>query len=307
LLFLAAILTVLFLPLHNFLTKKIKNSGISALIIILLILSIVIVPLIFLGQAIIKEMIDFINQNNVEKLWSQRQLFVDHLPDTWQKTGIDFINNSTGKLSLWANNFILNITSLLSNVAGFLFSCFLLFFSTFYLLKDHKKIKSFFIEIFPLSTSQEDLIITKVANSIKSVVRGSFIMALLQGTAATIGFVFAGVPQPLFWGSITVISAFVPMVGTSLIMIPAIIYLFLFKSFSATIIMIVWYGLVNISLDNIVGPRLIGSKTRIHPLLVLLSILGGLQFFGPLGFLFGPIIMAIFVALIESYRTGFKA
>lgn len=306
LLFLASILAVMFLPFHIFLTKKIKNPGISAFLIVLVILMIVLVPLSFFIQAIIKEMIDFVNQHNVGEIWANRQMFVDHLPQTWQQTGINLLNSSSEKLNFWAKDFISNITGLLSNVAGFFFSCFLLLFSTFYILKDHKKIKTFFVDVFPLPTAHEELIISKVANSIKGVVQGSFLMAAIQGTAATIGFFFAGVPQPLFWGSVIVISAFVPMVGTSLVMIPAIIYLFFFKTFSSAIIMTLWYAIVNVTIDNVVGPRLIGSKTKIHPLLVLFSVIGGLQVFGPLGFLFGPIIMAILVALIESYRTGFK-
>lgn len=300
----AGILAVLFLPIYDFLTKKIKNDFFSSLLIVVALMAIIAITLSLFGQAIIKEMVGFYDQHNVGGIWADRRSFVNHLPLAWQQTAIDLINSASTKINIWAKDFVLNITDILSNVAGFFFSCFIIFFSLFFFLKDSKKIKQYIKNLLPLSSSQEDLIITKIINSVKGVVQGSFIMALIQGTASTIGFLLAGLPQPIFWGSVTVISAFVPTVGTSLVLIPAIIYLFMFKSVVAGIILLIWFIVVHLSLDNFLGPKLIGSKTKMHPLLVVFSVIGGLEIFGPLGFLFGPIIMAVFVALVEVRQAG---
>jgi predicted PurR-regulated permease PerM len=297
----AGILAVLFLPFYNYLTRKIKSEPISAFLIIITIIIIIALPLTWLAQTIVKELLALYDQHKVEGIWANRRLFVNNLPLSWQQTAMDLVNSASSKISSWSQDIVLNITNLLSNVAGFFFACFLILLSTFFFLKDHKAIKHFLENLLPFSSSQETLIIRKVFDAINGVVQGSFTMALIQGTAATIGFFMTGLPQPLIWGSITVMSSFVPSIGTSLVVVPSIVYLFVFKSSVAGFTLLAWYVIVHLSIDNFIGPKLIGSKTKMHPLLVIFSVLGGLQIFGPLGFLFGPIIMAVFVALMEIH------
>jgi predicted PurR-regulated permease PerM len=139
------------------------------------------------------------------------------------------------------------------------------------------------------------------------VVKGSFLTALVQGVIATIGFFIFGVPVPLLWGLFTVLAALVPTIGTALSLVPAVIYLLVTGETGNAIGLAIW-GAVAVGLvDNFVGPKIVGSRTQLHPVLVLLSVLGGIQVFGLLGFLIGPIVMAIFVALIDMYRTDFKS
>jgi predicted PurR-regulated permease PerM len=131
-------------------------------------------------------------------------------------------------------------------------------------------------------------------------------MAIIQGVVAMIGFTIFGVPQPLLWGLFTVMAALVPNVGTSLSLIPAVIYLLVTGHIGAGIGLAVWGMLAVGLIDNLLSPRLIGSRIQLHPLLVLLSVIGGLQFFGFLGFLIGPILLAVFVAMVDIYRSDFK-
>jgi predicted PurR-regulated permease PerM len=199
---------------------------------------------------------------------------------------------------------ILDFAGIISNIASFLLSFFLLFFIIFFLLKDHLKLMKFVNELFPLPRKKVDILIQKLESSINGVIRGDFLIALLQGVVAAVGFIVTGVPQPILWTIATIISSFVPTIGTSLVIIPAIFYLLFFKSLTAAIILAVWYLIAHLSVDNIIAPKIIGQQTQMHPLLVLLSILGGLEVFGVMGFLFGPIIMAIFIAILDAYRTG---
>jgi predicted PurR-regulated permease PerM len=114
------------------------------------------------------------------------------------------------------------------------------------------------------------------------------------------------VPNPLLWGSFTVLAALVPNVGTSLSLVPAVLYLFMMDRTGAGIGMAIWGALAVGLIDNVVSPRLIGAQAKLHPVLVLFSVLGGLQLFGFLGFLIGPIIMSMFVVLIEVYSVDLK-
>ncbi len=127
--------------------------------------------------------------------------------------------------------------------------------------------------------------------------------AVSQGVVATVGFLIFGVPEPLIWGLFTVIAALVPTVGTSLSIIPAVIVLALTGHVPQAIGMAIWGVLAVGLIDNFLGPKLVSSTTKLHPLLVLLSVLGGLSLFGFLGFLIGPIIMAIMIELIDICRA----
>jgi len=299
--FLAIIAAIIFLPLHNFLSRKLKNNVIPALLIIISILVIVAGVIYFLGQATIKNTIDLYGQYKIGAIKIDSRVLINNLPIKWQNGALYLFNDISKTVGSWINSFNLDFQGLLSNIASFVFSFFLFFLTLFYLLKDHEKIKTYLNKFLPLSGPEETLLIARVTKSVNGVVRGDFLIATLQGIAATTGFMIAGLPQPLFFGFITIMAAFVPVIGTSVIIIPAVIYLLLFKSLTAGLILAVWYILIHLSIDNIIGPKLIGSRTNVHSLLILFSLIGGIELFGVSGFLFGPIIITILASLVDIY------
>ncbi|MCX6785444.1 MAG: AI-2E family transporter [Candidatus Komeilibacteria bacterium] len=301
LLFLAVILTILFLPMQNWLAKKFNNESLAALAIIAAILIVIVVPLYFIVQSTIANAVDFYGQYKEGNIRIDSQLLINRLPERWQERALYLIGDVSRIAGEWVNSFSLDFQALLSNIAAFLFSFLLFFLSLFYLLKDHHEIKSYLEKIFPFSTSDESLFIDKTTKAVNGVIKGDFIIALMQGTAAASGFILAGLPQPLFFGFVTVISSFIPTVGTSLVIIPAIIYLLLFKSLLSALLLAIWYILIHLTIDNVVAPKLIGSRTHIHPLIILFSVVGGIKLFGVFGFLFGPIAMTILVSLVDVY------
>jgi predicted PurR-regulated permease PerM len=130
-------------------------------------------------------------------------------------------------------------------------------------------------------------------------------VALCQGIVAGIGFAIFGVPSPFFWGAVAGLFALVPGVGPALIWIPAVIYLYLTGNDGsiAWIGQIIW-GVVAVGLiDNVVGPKMLNRGIQIHPLFILLAVIGGISMFGPEGFLFGPLVLSIFVAVIDVWKT----
>jgi predicted PurR-regulated permease PerM len=114
------------------------------------------------------------------------------------------------------------------------------------------------------------------------------------------------VPNPVLWGAIAAIGALIPNIGTSVVSIPAIIYLFVTGNVPQAIGYIGWSVFVVGLVDNIIGPRLIGGSARIHPLFVLLSVLGGIAMFGISGFLLGPLTVGLLVALAEIYKVKIR-
>lgn len=307
LLALGAILAVLFSPVYAGLCKEIKSESWAAFLTILLILLIIIVPLYLLGQTLFNELANLFSSYKQGGLSFDKTSFIQSLPDPTQEYALRFLSDLTEKISGLAANAFTGITAVFSNLANFFVSLVLVFFTAYYLLRDGKKIKSYINSIFPLSAENENILVAKLEAAVTGMVKGSFLIALTQGGVAVVGFLIFGVPGAFLWGAFTVLAALVPNLGTSLSVIPAVIYLFIIGHTSQAIGMAIWGAIAVGTIDNIISPKLIGSKTNIHPLLVLFSVIGGLQFFGPLGFLLGPILMAVFLALLDIYRANLQA
>lgn len=304
LLVMSGILAILFWPLYERMEKRMSNPVMSATATILILLIILIVPLIILGQMLYGELADlYINLKDIHI--SQAQVLAK-LPVQFQPWAIEFLTDLGSKAGEFAGGVFTGLSQAVSSAAGFFFSVFLMFFSLYYFLKDGNQIRLFANKILPLSANKENVLVSKLSLAISGVVKGSFLVALIQGAVATIGFYIFQVPNPLLWGSFTVLAALVPNVGTSLSLIPAVLYLLMIDRTGAGIGMAIWGVLAVGLIDNVVSPKLIGAQAKLHPVLVLFSILGGLQLFGFLGFLIGPILMSMFVVLVEVYSIDLK-
>jgi predicted PurR-regulated permease PerM len=113
------------------------------------------------------------------------------------------------------------------------------------------------------------------------------------------------IPAPAVWGAVAAIAAFIPGIGTSLVIVPGIIYLLLTGNTAYAIGLAIWGAVAVGLIDNVLGPHLVNKGVHIHPFLILVSVLGGLSTFGPIGFILGPLVLALLFALLEVYRTSF--
>lgn len=300
------ILAVLFRPVFHHFHKHMQARGLAALATIASILLLALVPLALITQLVLNEAIGFYDSfSRGEVAFDQTQLIAS-LPthvQTFAVTGLRELNSFASRLS---TNAVQTAGSVLSNVATFALAFFLTLFTTYYMLKDGHVFEQALMDISPIEDVQERILFTKVATAVTGVVKGSFLTALIQGVVATIGFLIFGLQNPFLWGVCTAIAALVPTVGTSLVLLPAVVYLFVIGHTPQAIGLLIW-GVFAVGLiDNFVGPRMLGRATQVHPLLMLMAVLGGVSLFGFLGVLLGPIIMAVFVAMVEMYRTEFQ-
>lgn len=172
----------------------------------------------------------------------------------------------------------------------------------YYALKDGHRLKRAFVVLSPLADEDDEQIARTLAKAVHAVVVGRLATALIQGLLAMAGFAAFGVPNAVLWGSVTALTALIPGIGTALTVAPAAAYLYAGGHSFAAAGLAIWgtafVGLV----DNFIGPRLIGRGIAIHPFLILLSVLGGIAFFGPAGFVAGPLAVSLLFALLETYR-----
>jgi predicted PurR-regulated permease PerM len=189
----------------------------------------------------------------------------------------------------------------LSGVSSFLLSLFIFFISFYYLLRDGNRLKKAIIKLSPLEDKEDEIVFKRLENAINSVIKGSLLIAIIQGILTTIGFTIFGIPNSILWGTITVIAALIPGIGTTLVILPAVVYLFIIGNNLSAVGLILWGMLAVGLIDNILGPKLVGRNLEIHPLFILLSVLGGIAFFGPLGVFLGPLTMSSLFAVLSVY------
>ncbi|MDP2629167.1 MAG: AI-2E family transporter [Candidatus Harrisonbacteria bacterium] len=310
-LILSGTFAIIFYPLYRRLHKKLGGNWprLSSLTTILVILIIVLLPLTLLSIQLVIEGQDLFSRLQEDTLDIQVELPFAQTNQTiarWELNINEFLERETASL----DEYVERGRTLLEENAGLIFKsiggAFIAFFvwvlSLFYFFKDGHKIKKVAVSASPLKDSYDYEIIQRLITAVKSVVGGTLLVALLQGILLALGFLIVGIPTPFIWGAVAVITALIPNVGTALVSGPGVIYLLLTNNIVGAIILLVWSMFIVGTLDNILRPILIERGINIHPLLILLSVLGGLALFGPIGFITGPLIITLLSEFGRIYK-----
>jgi predicted PurR-regulated permease PerM len=194
-----------------------------------------------------------------------------------------------------------NAGGIFSGLSRLLLAFFIFFIALYYLLRDGARARHLLMTLSPLDDTEDAWILGRLERAINSVIRGNLSIALLQGILTTIGFSLFGVPSAILWGTVAAVAALIPGVGTGLVLFPAIAFLFFIGATPQAIGLLIWGVLAVGLIDNFLGPKLVGRGMDLHPLLVLLSVLGGLSLFGPSGIFLGPLAVSLLVALLSIY------
>lgn len=199
-----------------------------------------------------------------------------------------------------------NIASIFTTTLSTIFSVFLVLISLFLFLKDGDKWRKELILLSPLADKDDDKILKRLSNSINGIVKGYLFIAFVQGVMMGLGMAFFGVPNSALWGVVAAIGSLLPTVGTALISVPVVIFLFATGQTTQAIGMSIWAFAIVGWMDNLLNPMIIGKSINIPQILVLFSVLGGLALLGPIGFLIGPLTVSLLYALISIYKDEFK-
>lgn len=298
---LAATFAVIFYPLHRLVLHGTNNRpNTAAAATTTLVLLIVFVPLIAFGIQIIREaqaLYFFATNPNYDISNVLSQLIEEQVRLFLPNFSLD-LKLYAAQASQWL---LQHIGPAFSSATRIAINLLLSMFILFYLFRDGAALIAKLIKLSPLPDIHDHQIIKRLKSATNSVIRGSLVIALIQGALTGLGFALFGVPNAALWGSVTVLAALVPNVGTGLIITPAIIYLFLTNQLIQAIGLLTW-GITAVGLvDNVLGPALINRGLRLHPLIVLLAVIGGLQLFGPIGYILGPLIISLLFTLIDIY------
>lgn len=303
---LALVFATVFAPLHRRLARRLsKHPSAAAFLATLLIVLIIIAPVAFVTVRVFKEssyVYSFLTSSGGETRLAAFQSTMTASLKKFVPLPADFALNFTGYLKDSFTWLVQHLGLVFSNIARVFLETFIFVLALYFFLRDGKKIRRDIESVSPLSEQHSALVLGKLEKAVNSVIRGSLAVALAQGAVSSIGFIIFGVPNAALWGLVTACAALVPSIGTALVIAPAVLFLFFTGHMAASLGLLVW-GLFAVGLiDNFLGPKLVEKGTQLHPFLILLSILGGVGFFGPLGFVLGPLSLSLLFAFFEVYK-----
>ncbi len=317
--FLALISATLLYPLHSYLQRKWNHrKGLSALTICVGLTLVLLIPLLFLLLALAREAFDIYNSLHnpaTSKQWSQ-WLSVDHnpvlqkierwFPGSWTFRDLHLgekLRDQAEQLGLVALGMM---TSFLGGLFNFLMNYLIMLTTLFFLLRDGDYFAEKVRALSPLSNENERMFVEKFRAIAQATVIGNLLTGVAQGVAGGLVFVALRLPNPILWGTLTALFSLVPVVGTALIWIPWALYLFAVGStWRAILLIALEAGFVG-TIDNFLRPYFMEGRMRMHALLVFFSIIGGVNYFGVAGLLFGPIVVAITLTFVEIYELEFS-
>lgn len=192
-------------------------------------------------------------------------------------------------------------------IASLVFFTIIMFFTLYYFLIGGKDLVKSIMYLSPLRDEHEKILIKKFISISRATIKGTLVVGIVQGTIGAVLFAAVGIPSAVVWGLVMMFFSLLPMLGTGLVWLPAAIIMFaLGNVWQGVTILIVGGGVISI-IDNFLRPKLVGKDTQMHPLIVFFATIGGISLLGFLGFIVGPIIVALFLALWEIYGVEFKS
>lgn len=309
----AGVLAVVFFPLHRRIRLRVPNPSGAAVVSTLLVVVLILLPATFITIAVVRELAGAADslQAGLQRLTSgstipvvgwvldRLRVYVDIDPEQARQ----FIAT---RLQAWGSALASSTLVVVGGAVGAVVQMVLVVFTLFYMFRDGDRIRHAVYGILPLERIQMHDIAVRTKEVIAASIYGVLVIAAIQGTLGTIIFSILGLPSPLLWGVVMFFLSMIPMAGAFLVWVPAAIYLALTGAYIKAAILVAWGALVISSIDNFLSPRLVGRRARLHELLIFFSVLGGLEVFGVLGLVLGPVVVAVTLALIEMIRQAHR-
>jgi predicted PurR-regulated permease PerM len=298
----SAMTAVALSPFHERVTRLLRGrSSLAAFLTILTLVVLILIPVALMGTQILQEAGQL-----YQELRLNRDQYLHTIEDAILAPARAWFPTIDLSLDQGAERALVilteNLGDIFSGTANILLDFLLGIVALFYFLRDGKRFSESFMRLSPLQDRHDRVILERLVTAINSVIKGQLSIAIIQGTLTGIGFWLFGVPNPALWGSVAAICALVPGVGTSLILVPGIVYLFFTGNLWQGAGLAVWGALAVGLIDNLLGPYLVGRGAKVHPVWILFGVLGGISLFGPMGFLLGPVVVSLLFALFDIYR-----
>ena len=303
----AAVLAYLFYPLYRKILKAIPKflpaESIASMLTVLIIILIVLMPMIVVSISLGDEVRG--GYHFLQNVMQDPNFSFDLPKDLLSRFG-SFEGTAKQAFFGVANQGITWLQNDLGKIPGTFLNILITVFSVYFFLKGGKNLFEFCQNVLPLPEGRYKQIQKRFEDISYGMIYGQIVVGIVQGCLAWIGFIFLNVPNPVLWGFITAIVSIVPMFGAAMVWFPVVIYLaikgYAIGNYTSAIILLAYGALIISTIDNLLKPKLVGDRAKIHPLLILFGIIGGIQLIGLPGILIGPMILAMFDVAISMLR-----
>ena len=315
-LFLAAVLAIFLFPLQRGLTRTFGGrERLAAALVMVIAIFAVMIPLLALLTLVAQQAVD-VGETFVPWLQEQIRNFREH-----GLAGLPGWLPLRDALAPYQDQIAQRLTEAVSGLGGvvvgglrragggalsFFLNTVILLFALYYLLTSGPAAFKTAVELAPMRPDDRDMLAERTLSTIRATVKGTFVIAIIQGVLTGAGLAVAGVPGAAFWGAVAGVLSVIPGIGPPLVWLPAAIWLWASGSPIAGVALAAWGALVVGVVDNLLRPILVGKDAKMSDVLVLLSTLGGLTLFGAVGLIVGPLIAALFVSAWYIYRQSYK-
>lgn len=304
---LAAVIVVICYPLYEKIKLRIpyQNPSVAALLTTLAVITLVVLPILLITSALASEALavyKILNngQYTLAESLTQLEEFAGNMIPGLELDVVGYL----GEAAKW---FASNLTGILAGAASTVFALFIAIIASFYFFRDGRQFAETLIRISPLPDKEDSMILQRMVSAVRGVALGVVLVAIIQGVLSAFGFAIFGFERAVLFGTIVAITALVPGIGPSVVFIPAGVYALFIGDYVSGIGVLIWFLVAVSFLDNILGPYLVSRHHPMHPFIILLSVLGGVFMFGPIGFIIGPVITSVFIVLLEIYATHIAA
>lgn len=313
----------IFFPVHKWIAKYTRWPSLSAGITTFIVILVILLPLIFLAKPIAYEaQTSYIKV--LELLSASKDFTIDCAESTsflcplvakantyLSQPTVHYNIDNTAKA--FKDRILNRVSSFFLSLPTFLLKLFIMLFVLFFAFRDGEVFYTKFKDLLPFSSKHSEYLMARFSSVTYAVIYGQLIIAAIQAVLALIGYWIFGVPSPILWGIATFFAAIIPLLGPPLIWIPAALIMvsdgFISNNSNAIIralLLTVWCIFVVGLIDNVMKPRIIGKRSDVHPVVILIGVFGGLLSIGVLGIILGPLILSILMALIDIYSDHTK-
>ncbi len=312
--FWGAVLAIMFSPLHRWVQRKLKKRPVlAALTTLSICLVLVILPMILIAINLASEgtlLYEKLKSGEIDLRAGMQQVF-NGLPvwmhEMLDRFGLDSISTLQARLSEAAVQgsqlIATNVLNFSLNAFDFIVSFFVMLYLLFFLLMDGPALAAKIQRAIPLSTAHKKHLFEKFTTVIRATVKGNFLVAAAQGAMGGLAFWGLGVQGPLLWAVVMAFLSLLPAVGAALIWAPVALYFLLTGAIWKAVFLTAFGVLVIGMVDNVLRPILVGKDIKMPDYLVLISTIGGMAIFGLNGFVIGPVVAALFIALWDLFST----
>ncbi|MBI5676612.1 MAG: AI-2E family transporter [Nitrospirae bacterium] len=305
----AMVLSITFYPLYRVIIRLKAPPWIASLATLIIILALILGSFTYIAGSLLNE-ITFVYSDLEEKGFETLALIQNHplFAKVYQKInayrlfeGFDLREGAVTALKKIGAYIAEHISLIFKNAIVFIMNFIIICLTVFYFLKDGEAIVAFITKFLPFSDAQKKRLEYRVKEMVVAAIYGGVAAGIAQGILGGIGFLVFGIPSPVFWGTAMAFFSFIPVFGSFLIWGSGVIFLILSGNLLKGIGLLLYGVLLISSVDNVIKSWVIGSRTKLHILIIFFSVLGGMMFFGFVGFILGPLITALCLSLLEIY------